>query len=126
MKNILLVDDKPENLLVLESVLDNPELHLVKASSGNEALSLVLEQDFDLVLLDVKMPEMDGIETAELMQGIEKTKHIPIIFLTAMSKDEWLSFKGSKCGAMDYISKPMDAEILIRKVEAILNSTQVA
>jgi CheY-like chemotaxis protein len=77
--NILLVDDYPENLLVMDSLLESPELNLHKAASGNEALGLLLENEFALVLLDVQMPEMDGFETAELMRGNRITRSIPII-----------------------------------------------
>lgn len=81
--NILLVDDRPENLLSLEALLEGPEVNIVKAASGNEALSLMLDHDFALVLLDVQMPEMDGFETAYLMRSSERTKYVPIIFVTA-------------------------------------------
>lgn len=116
----LLVDDKPENLLALESILESPELNLFKVSSGNEALALVLEHDFALVLLDVQMPDMDGFETAKLMRGIEKTKHIPIIFLTAISKDQKHIFKGYESGAVDYLFKPIEPDILKSKVHVFL------
>ena len=92
--NVLIVDDRPENLLALESLLENPSLNILKANSGNEALGLVLRHDFALVLLDVQMPEMDGFETAELMRSSLKTKHIPIIFVTAISKEQQHIFKG--------------------------------
>ena len=117
--NILLVDDKPKNLIALEGVLDNPRLNLVKANSGREALSLILDYDFALVLLDVQMPDMDGFETAELMRGIEKTKHIPIIFVTAINKDQKYVFKGYEAGAVDYMFKPVDPEILNSKPSTI-------
>lgn len=113
---ILLVDDRPENLLVLESILDNADVELVKSLSGNEALSLVLERDFALVLLDVQMPEMDGFEVAELMRKHPKTKHIPIIFISAISRDKKHIFKGYETGAVDYLLKPIDADILLGKV----------
>lgn len=124
MKNILLVDDKPENLLALESILESPHLDLFKARSGDEALALLLEHDFSLVLLDVRMPDMDGFETAELMRGIEKTKHIPVIFLTAMSQEDKQNFKKFAPGAVDYLFKPLEAEILTSKVHAILDSEE--
>jgi len=119
--NILIVDDKPENLLALESILDNPQIQLYKATSGNEALALVLEYDFALILLDVQMPDIDGFETAELMRGNKKTKHIPIIFVTAINKDQKYVFKGYETGAVDYLFKPLDPEILKSKVEVFLN-----
>ncbi len=86
--NILIVDDLKENHLVMESVLDDQELNIVKALSGEEALSLCMSHDFAVIFMDVQMPEMDGFETAELLRGIEKTKNIPIIFVTAISKEK--------------------------------------
>jgi signal transduction histidine kinase len=118
--NILLVDDKRDNLFALESILESPELELFTAMSGNQALALLLEHDFALVLLDVQMPEMDGFETAELMRGSEKTKHIPIIFLTAISKERKHIFKGYESGAVDYLFKPLDPEILQSKVKVFV------
>ncbi|MFQ5637330.1 MAG: ATP-binding protein [bacterium] len=118
--NILLVDDKPENLLALEGILESPETRLIKATSGNKALALVLDYDFALVLLDVQMPEMDGFETASLMRGIGKTKNIPVIFITAISKDEKYIFQGYESGAVDYIFKPVRPEILKSKVQIFL------
>ena len=105
--NILLVDDKPENLVSLEALLENPDHNSIKTTSGNEALRLMLEYDFALVLLDVQMPEMDGFEIAELMRGSEKTKCIPIIFVTAISKEQKHVFKGYESGAVDYLFKPL-------------------
>ena len=87
-QNILVVDDHRENLIALEAILDADGRNLVMAQSGNEALSLALKHDFALVLLDVQMPEMDGFEVAELMRKNKKTRHIPIIFVTAISKEQ--------------------------------------
>lgn len=115
-QSILLVDDRPENLLALESLLDDLDLDLVKATSGNEALGYVLERNFAVVLLDVQMPEMDGFEVAELMHRSERTKHIPIIFVTAISKDERHIFRGYEAGAVDYLFKPVEPDILRSKV----------
>ena len=114
--NILLVDDRPENLLALEGILSAPDLNLVKATSGNEALSAVLEHNFALILMDVQMPDMDGFETARLMRGLEKTRQIPIIFVTAINKDQKHIFEGYDSGAVDYLFKPIDPEILKSKV----------
>ena len=119
--NILLVDDKYENLTALELILENPSLRIHKANSGKEALTLILEHDFALVILDVQMPEMDGFETAELMRGIEKSKHIPIIFVTAINMDQHYVFKGYKAGAVDYLFNPLEAEILKSKVNIFLD-----
>ena len=118
--NILIVDDRPENLLTLESILESPELNIVKAGSGNEALGLLLEHNFVLVLMDVQMPGMDGFETAEIMRSSERTKHIPIIFVTAISKQRKHIFKGYETGAVDYLYKPLDMEILKSKISAFL------
>jgi CheY-like chemotaxis protein len=118
--NILIVDDREENLLTLESILENPELNIVKALSGNEALGLMLEYNFAMVLLDVQMPEMDGFETAELMRSNERTRNIPIIFVTAISKQRQHVFKGYEAGAVDYLYKPLDLEILQSKIKAYI------
>ncbi len=113
---ILLVDDRPENLLSLEELLCDPQYELVRAQSGNEALRQTLKQDFALVLLDVQMPGMDGFETAELMRANPKTRHIPIIFVTAGFKDLQFQFKGYDAGAVDYLSKPIEPVFLQNKV----------
>jgi diguanylate cyclase (GGDEF)-like protein len=118
--NILLVDDKKENLLALESILETPGLNIFTALSGNAALGLMLEHDFAVVILDVRMPEMDGFEVAELMRKSEKTKFIPIIFVTAFSEDENYIFKGYETGAVDYLHKPLDPVILKSKVNIFL------
>lgn len=114
---ILMVDDRLENLLSLEALLNEQDgFKLVKALSGNEALRLTLKQDFALVLLDVQMPEMDGFETAELMRANPKTRHIPIIFVTAGMKDLKFQFKGYDSGAVDYLAKPIEPMFLQSKV----------
>ncbi|MBI9077903.1 MAG: diguanylate cyclase [Desulfatibacillum sp.] len=118
---ILLVDDKPENLLALEKLLEGPDVDIVKASSGNEALSLVLEREFALILLDVQMPGMDGFETAELIQSNRDTRHIPIIFVTAISKEQQHVFRGYETGAVDYLFKPLDPYIIKGKVRTFLD-----
>ncbi len=117
---ILVVDDRPENLMAIEGVLERPELSIITATSGNEALGLVLEHTFALILLDVQMPGMDGFEVAELMRGSEKTRHIPIIFLTAISKEETHVFAGYEKGAVDYLFKPLDPLILRSKVNVFV------
>ncbi len=118
--NILIVDDRPENLLALESILESPDLNIIKATSGNEALGMLLDYDVSLVLLDVQMPGMDGFETAELMRSNERTKNIPIIFVTAISKQRKHVFKGYEAGAVDYLYKPLDLEILKSKIKAFI------
>jgi len=117
---ILLVDDRPENLITLESILESPELDIHKANSGNEALGLLLEHNFALVLLDVQMPGMDGFETAEIMRANDRTKHVPIIFVTAINKQRKHIFQGYQSGAVDYLYKPLDLEILKNKVKAFI------
>ncbi len=115
--SILLVDDRPENLTALEALLSDLGLNLVKALSGNDALRLSLKHDFALVLLDVQMPDMDGFETAELMRSNPKTRHLPIIFVTAGMKDISCQFKGYDAGAVDYLLKPLEPAILRSKVK---------
>jgi diguanylate cyclase (GGDEF)-like protein len=118
--SILIVDDRPENLLTLECLLDQPELDIVRAGSGQEALEKTLDNEFALVLLDVQMPGMDGYETAELMRGNQKTMHIPIIFVTAARKEQDHVFKGYHSGAVDYLFKPLEPAMLISKVNVFL------
>ena len=119
-QNILVVDDHRENLIALEAILDGDGRNLIMAQSGNEALSLALKHDFALVLLDVQMPEMDGFEVAELMRKNKKTRNLPIIFVTAISKEQKYVFKGYECGAVDYLYKPIDQKILEAKVNVFL------
>jgi PAS domain S-box-containing protein len=114
--NILLVDDRPENLISLMAVLEAPGYELYKASSGEEALRLLLNREFALILMDVQMPGMDGFETARLIKSREKTRDIPIIFVTAINTDEPFVFRGYGAGAVDYIMKPFDPHILRSKV----------
>lgn len=119
--NILLVDDRSENLLSLEAILDSPDYRIVKAQSGEEALKqLLLHPDFAVILLDVQMPELDGFETAKLIKRRARLKHIPIIFLTAISHDEEHLFKGYSVGAVDYVLKPFNAHILKSKVSVFV------
>ena len=122
--NILIVDDRPENLLTLEGILENDELNILKANSGNEALSVMLDHNIALVLMDVQMPGMDGFEVAEIMRSSERTKYIPIIFVTAISKQRQHIFKGYESGAVDYLYKPLDLEILQSKIKAFIDFFQ--
>jgi signal transduction histidine kinase len=119
--NILIVDDRTENLITLESIIQNEELNIIKALSGNEALALMLEHEISLVLLDVNMPGMDGFETAELMRGSERTKSIPIIFITATYRQPKQIFRGYETGAVDYLYKPLDRKILQNKIRAYID-----
>lgn len=114
--DVLLVDDRPENLMALEAILEAPDLRLVTATSGNDALALTLNHDFAVVLLDVQMPGMDGFETARLMRGSARTRHLPIIFVTAISKEQRFVFEGYESGAVDYLFKPLEAEVVSSKV----------
>lgn len=118
---ILLVDDKPENLLTLTQVLKSFDAQLITASSGNEALELVLKHEFALILLDVYMPVMSGFETAEYMRTQIDT---PIIFITAFGKEEQHVFKGYESGAVDYLFKPFDPHVLKSKVHVFLDLFQ--
>jgi len=114
---VLIVDDRLENLTALVALLEDLDLDLVQARSGNEALVRTLKTDFALVLLDVQMPLMDGFETAELMRSSTRTRHLPIVFITAGMKDLNYQFKGYQSGAVDYLTKPIEPIILRRKVE---------
>jgi PAS domain S-box-containing protein len=114
--SILLVDDRNENLVALEAVLEPLGHRLVCASSGVEALRALLREEYALILLDVQMPELDGFETAELIRRRERTRDVPIIFLTAISKERGHVFRGYDTGAVDYVFKPFDPAILRSKV----------
>ena len=120
MKSEIIVDDRTENLLVLESLLENIDCNIIKATSGNEALSLMLYYEFALVLLDVQMPDMDGFETAEYIRMNSKTRYVPIIFVTAISKEQKCIFKGYEIGAVDYLFKPIEPIMLQSKVKVFL------
>ena len=119
--NILLVDDQPKNLLALSAILDSPDLNLVKALSGMEALRCLLNQDFAVILLDVQMPGMDGFETATLIRQRERSQHTPIIFITALNRDDTHVFRGYSLGAVDYLLKPFAPEILKSKVTVFVD-----
>jgi PAS domain S-box-containing protein len=121
---ILIVDDRPENLLALEAILEPLGQRLVRAHSGDEALRLLLTHDFAMILLDVQMPGIDGFETARLIKSRERTKYIPIIFLTAISKDEEYVFEGYSVGAVDYMTKPFQPDILRSKVSVFVDLYQ--
>ena len=112
----LLVDDVPENLIALEALLQRDGLEILKAQSGPEALELLLtHSDVALALLDVQMPEMSGFELAELIRGSERTRHIPLIFITAGSREHNWQFRGYESGAVDFLYKPIDPHMLINK-----------
>jgi len=117
---ILIVDDRPENLFALERVLAPLDAGVIAAGSGNDALKATLHQDFALAVLDVQMPEMDGYELAELLRGAEATRALPLIFLTAVHSDEQHVFRGYEAGAVDFLTKPYQPEILLAKVRVFL------
>lgn len=117
---LLIVDDYPENLISMRALLQRQDWHVMTAASGFEALNLLLEHDIDLVLLDVQMPGMDGFEVARLMRGSQRTRLTPIIFLTANEQSQDAVIKGYASGAVDYLFKPFDPQILKPKVQALL------
>src|SRR6202012_2296694 len=114
---ILMVDDTPENLVELEALVRRDGVQALTARSGAEALELLLIHEVSLALLDVQMPEMDGFELAELMRGAERTKHVPIIFVTAGARDPRRVFKGYETGAVDFLFKPIEPMILKGKTD---------
>jgi CheY-like chemotaxis protein len=118
---ILLVDDRPQNLLALEAILEPLGHTLVRASSGEDALRALLEHDVAVILLDVQMPGMNGFEVARIVKARERSRHIPIIFLTAISKEDDYVFTGYSVGAVDYLFKPFQPEILRSKVAALVD-----
>ena len=113
---ILMVDDRPENLLALEAILQGLGHELIKATSGEEALKCLLTTDVAVILLDVQMPGMDGFETAGHVKRREKTRDIPILFLTAIDGEAHQAFRGYAAGAVDYLAKPFDPWVLKAKV----------
>ena len=121
LANVLIVDDQPENLLALRAVLDPLTVNVIEAGSGDEALKRLLNHDFAVILLDVQMPEMDGFQTAEMIKRRSKTQDIPIIFLTAIDKEQQKVFRGYSVGAVDYMFKPFDPEVLRSKVSVFVD-----
>lgn len=117
---VLIVDDLPENLLALRKVLEQSDRTIFQANSGEEALSLLLEHDFALAILDVMMPDMDGFELAELMRGTEKTRNVPIVFVSAGGRELNLAFKGYETGAVDFLHKPLDVGAVQSKVNVFV------
>src|SRR5215204_1626088 len=114
--NVLLVDDRPDNLLVMETILAELNQNLICATSAREALKFLLTEAVALILLDVQMPGLSGFDFAELIRERERTQHTPIIFVSANSVDEQYVFKGYSLGAVDYLTKPFQPEILKSKV----------
>ena len=122
--NILVVDDIPQNLIAIEALLARPGIALLKAASGAEALELLLVHEVALALVDVQMPNMDGFELAELIRGSERTRAIPLIFLTAASREPSYSFRGYEAGAVDFLYKPIDPKALASKVNVFVELYQ--
>jgi two-component system, sensor histidine kinase len=119
--NILLVDDRAENLLALEAILEQLGQNLIRANSGPEALKMVLSEEFAMILLDVQMPGMNGFEVAEIIKSRERSRTIPIIFLSAISKEDAYVFKGYSMGAVDYVFKPFNPDVLRSKVSVFVD-----
>jgi CheY-like chemotaxis protein len=113
--NILIVDDEPKNLTVLEAILDGRGYRLVRAESAEQALLALLADEFALLILDVRMPGLTGLELAQMIRARKKTANVPIIFLTAHSGDNQHVIQGYEAGAVDYVTKPVDMAILARK-----------
>jgi CheY-like chemotaxis protein len=114
---VLAVDDRPENLIALEAILQGIQVQITSVTSGDEALKRLLLDDYALILLDAQMPGMDGFETAGHIKQRERTRRIPIVFLTAASYDPHLAFRGYQLGAVDYLAKPLDPWVLRSKVQ---------
>lgn len=113
---LLIVDDLPENLLALDALIRGEGRQVFQATSGEEALGLLLQHEFALAILDVQMPDMNGFELAELMRGTEKTKHIPIVFVSAAGREMNYAFTGYESGAVDFLQKPLDIQAVQSKV----------
>lgn len=118
--NLLIVDDLRENLLAMEALIRKDDRVIYQASSGEDALALMLEHEFALAILDVQMPGMNGFELAELMRGMEKTRHIPIVFVSAGARELNYAFAGYESGAVDFLHKPLDAHAVRSKVSAFV------
>ncbi|RYY90963.1 MAG: hybrid sensor histidine kinase/response regulator, partial [Comamonadaceae bacterium] len=118
---LLLVDDLPENLLALDALVRGARRSVFQATSADEALALMLEHEFALAILDVQMPGMNGFELAELMRGTERTRHIPIIFVSAGGSELNYAFKGYESGAVDFLQKPLDGHVVQSKVNVFVD-----
>ncbi|SHH28927.1 hybrid sensor histidine kinase/response regulator [Massilia sp. CF038] len=121
---LLIVDDLPENLLALSKIIEQEDRIIYQASSGEQALALLLEHDFAMAIVDVMMPEMDGFELAELMRGTERTRNVPIIFVSAAGKELNHAFKGYETGAVDFLHKPLDIAAVKSKVNVFVSLCQ--
>jgi CheY-like chemotaxis protein len=118
---VLLVDDKPENLLSLQSILQRPDYRLTLAGSGEEALGLALRKRFAVALVDIAMPRMNGLEVAVHLKKLERSRDIPIIFITAFGEDPQEIHRAYSAGGVDYLVKPLDPEIVRKKVAVFVN-----
>jgi CheY-like chemotaxis protein len=118
---VLAVDDRRENLLALQAILEGLPIEMVPVTSGEDALKRLLVEDYAVILLDAHMPGMDGFETAGHVKQRERTRHIPILFLTAVDYDPHLAFRGYQAGAVDYITKPFDPWVLRSKVAVFVD-----
>lgn len=118
---LLIVDDLPENLLALQALIRGPARPVFQAASAEQALALMLEHEFALAILDVQMPGMNGFELAELMRGTERTRHIPIIFVSAAGREMNYAFKGYESGAVDFLQKPLDPHVVASKVNVFVD-----
>jgi len=121
---ILIVDDLPENLMALEASIRDDGYGIHQATSGEEALALLLEHEFALAILDVQMPGMNGFELAELVRGMARTKHLPIVFVSAAGRELDYAFKGYENGAVDFLYKPIDAFAVKSKVRVFVDLWQ--
>ena len=117
---ILIVDDVKDNLLALNAILERDDVKVYQALSGTLALEMMLEHDFCLAILDVRMPGMSGFQLAEFMRGSKKTKNVPIIFVTATAKEQNFSFKGYESGAVDFLLKPLDTQAVQSKANVFI------
>src|ERR1700744_1473276 len=118
--NILIVDDRPENIVALEALLDGKDIAKYSTTVPNEALKIAWEKHIDIALIDVQMPEMDGFELVELLKANARTRHILVIFVTAISKESKYVLKGLNTGAVDYLYKPLDPHVTIAKVDSFI------
>ena len=118
---VLAVDDRRENLLALQAILEGLPIEVVPVTSGEEALKQLLVKEYALILLDARMPGMDGFETARHVKQRERTRHVPIVFLTAADYDPHMAFRGYQAGAVDYITKPFDPWVLRSKVSVFVD-----
>ena len=117
---VLVVDDVPQNLVAISALLSRPDVAVLTAASGTAALEILLVEEVALALVDVQMPQMDGFELAELIRGTDRTRHVPLIFLTASASDPGRTFRGYEAGAVDFLHKPIDPQILRGKVDVFV------